>query len=134
MAREATANTGGPLINNPTPRRSAGGIVARLEANAPRMAWHAACCASVSEPAARTCTMSSARAPSRELHTPRVVCGPRSGPRAARIVSISPVGSRVNSGLIRAPSGEASRSSESVIAVRSPSTVKRCAVTVSLSR
>jgi len=54
MAREATANTGGPLISNLTPRRSAGGILVRLEANARRMAWHAACCASVSEPAART--------------------------------------------------------------------------------
>jgi hypothetical protein len=48
--------------------------------------------------------------------------------------SISPVGSRVNSGLSSAPSGEASTSSESAIAACSPATVKRCGVTVSLSR
>ena len=134
MAREATANTGGPLIRSLSAPPWPSGSAASTAANARRMASHAACCASVSDPAARVCTSSSARVPSGELHTPSVVCGACPGPRESMIPSSSPVGSRANKGLTRSPSGEASLSRESLIAARSPCAVKRCRVTSALSR
>ena len=132
-AREATANTGGPVMRSVTLGRAAAGIAPRLEANARRTVSQAACCASVSEPAARTCAMSSACRPSGELHTPSAARGSRPARNVSRMPSISPVGSRVNSGFRSVPAGEARRSSESVIAARRPAALKRSGVTLSLS-
>ena len=50
------------------------------------------------------------------------------------ICSISPVGSRGSSDFSSIPAGDASRSSVSWIASRSPRGVKRAGVTVSLNR
>ena len=79
-AREATANTGGPLRRSVRASRSCGGSAARAAANARRTSAQAASSASVSAPGARVCSTRSACAPSRELHTPSLERGVRSAP------------------------------------------------------
>ena len=133
-AREATANTGGPLRRSVRASRSCGGSAARAAANARRTSAQAASSASVSAPGARVCSTRSACAPSRELHTPSLERGVRSVPMASRIVSSSPVGSCANRGFSNGPSEEASAWREPTMASCSPGTAKCAGVTASLRR
>ena len=112
---------------------AAPGVAAAAAAKARDTAAIAASWPSVSEPDAPVSASSNARRPSGELHTPSSVRG--EGPvSVSRMAGISPVGSRVKRDLKSSPSGEASRSRVLPIAACSPSTLKRCGVTESLSR
>jgi hypothetical protein len=94
----------------------------------------AAAWASVSEPAARVCSIRMARRPSREAHTPCWLAGLPPVSRVPIISIISPVGSWPRRPLSIMPAGEASRSILASTAVRRPALEKRSGLTAGLSR
>ena len=124
--REATAK----LPEPETTSLSSGGF--RLSKRS-RMVARVFSWASRSDPSARVVAMRTARPPSRETHTPPSLRGPCAGSMASAMRTVSPVGSRRITGLSMAPAGVPKSEVVSSMAMRSPSTVKRCTSTAGLS-
>ena len=120
--------------NVPVPDTSRVNPCADCGANSWRMSCSARSWASRSAPSARVVATRIARAALRETHTPPSLRGPDPLFMASNRRTDSPVGSRNSTGLMSAPAGVPSSARLSAMPSRRPSLVKRCALTLGLSR